>query len=138
MTAVIAAEGGRWLRALTYTVVMIGGIWSLAWPSSNLVGYGSGMVAIGYAVAMLAGGTACLYGTARGRWDGELAGLPLVIVATAAFAVILWATLGESLGRGTVAFVATTCALLLADRWRGVWRVAHLAREAANRDARPS
>ena len=139
MTAVLAAEGGRLLRAATYLVVMIGGAWSLAWPSQNLVGYGSGMLAIAYALAMTAGGGACLYGAARGRWVGETIGLPLVVPASAGLSIVLLATIGDSLGRGTVAAVAVTCTLLLADRWRGVARVARLAREAARRDqSRPA
>lgn len=124
MTAVIAAEGGRWLRGLTYLAVIATGAWALLWPSQNLVSY---------AAAMILGGGACLYGTTRGRWDGELIGLPMVIVATASLSIILWTTISDSLGRGTVALVATTCVLLLAERWRGVRRVAALAREAARR-----
>jgi len=139
MTAVIAAEGGRLLRAMTYLVVMIGGAWALCWPSQNLIGYGSGMLAIAYALAMTVGGAACLYGSARGRWVGETIGLPLVVPASAGLSIVLLATIGESLGRGTVAAVAVTCTLLLADRWRGVVRVARLAREAALRDqSRPA
>lgn len=134
MTAVIAAEGGRWLRAATYLVVMAGGVWSLCWPSANLIGYGTGLVAIGYAAAMTLGGGACLYGAARGRWSGELIGLPLVVPASGGLSIVLLATIGDSLGRGTVAAVALTCTLLLADRWRGVSRVARLAREVAHRD----
>jgi hypothetical protein len=131
MTAVIAAEGGRWLRAATYLVVMIGGGWSMVWPSQNLVGYGSGILATAYALALMVGGAACLYGAARGRWVGELVGLPLVVPASAGLTLVLLATIGDSLGRGTVAAVALTCTLLLADRWRGVWKVSRLAREAA-------
>lgn len=131
MTAVIATEGGRWLRALTYIVVMAGGAWSLCWPSANVIGYGSGWVASAYSLAMFLGGVACLYGAARGRWVGELVGLPLVVPASGGLSIVLLATIGDSLGRGTVAAVAVTCTLLLADRWRGVWRVSRLAREAA-------
>lgn len=134
MTAVIAAEGGRLLRAITYLVIAAGGAWSLIWPSQNLIGYGSGIIAIAYAVAMLAGGTTCLYGAARGRWSGELIGLPLVVPASGGFTIVLIATIGDSLGRGTIAAVALTCTLALADRWRGVSRVARLAREAARHE----
>ena len=133
MTAVITAEGGRWLRTLTYLTVIGTGAWALLWPSQNLVTYGGAPVAHAYAAAMILGGAACLYGTLRGRWDGELIGLPMVIVATASLSIILWTTLTDSLGRGTVALVATTCVLLLSERWRGVRRVAALAREAARR-----
>lgn len=129
MTAIVAAQGGRLLRALTYTVVLAGGAWSLAWPSQNLVGYGSGWVANAYALAMLIGGAACLLGAATDRWAGELVGLPLVVPASAGLSLVLIATIGDSLGRGTVAAVALTCTCLLADRWRGVSRVARLARE---------
>jgi hypothetical protein len=138
VTAVFASEGGRLLRALTYLVIMAGGAWSLAWPSQNLIGYGSGIIANAYALAMLAGGAACLYGAARGRWVGELIGLPLVVPASAGLTLVLLATIGDSLGRGTVAAVALTCTLLLADRWRGVARVARMAREDAHRDPRPT
>lgn len=138
MTAVIASEGGRWLRAATYVVIMTGGAWSLLWPSQNLIGYGTGLVAVGYALAMVLGGTACLYGAARGRWVGELVGLPLVVPASAGLTIVLIATIGDSLGRGTIAAVALTCTLLLADRWRGVARVARMAREDACRDPRPT
>lgn len=131
MTAVIAAEGGRWLRVATYLAVITGGVWAALWPSQNFVSYGGMPVAYAYAATMILGGLACLYGTLRGRWDGELIGLPMVIMATASLSIILWTTLSDSLGRGTVALVATTCALLLCDRWRGVRRVATLAREAA-------
>lgn len=131
MTAVIQAEGGRWLRTLAYLTVITTGAWGLAWPSQNFVNYGGDLVSTAYAVAMLAGGLTCLYGTLRGRWDGELIGLPMVIMATASLSIILWTTLSDSLGRGTVALVATACTLLLAERWRGVRRVATLAREAA-------
>jgi hypothetical protein len=139
MTAIVSAEGGRWLRAITYLVVMIGGAWALCWPSANLIGYGSGLLAIAYAVTMVLGGGACLYGAARGRWVGELVGLPLVVPASGGLSIVLLATIGDSLGRGTVAAVAVTCTLLLADRWRGVSRVARLAREAGLRDqSRPA
>ncbi|MFE1104155.1 hypothetical protein ACFW4K_26885 [Nocardiopsis alba] len=138
MPAVITAEGGRWLRALTYLVIMSGGAWSLLWPSQNLVSYGTGLVTIGYALAMLGGGAACLYGATRGRWDGELVGLPLVVPASGGLTLVLVATIGDSLGRGTIAAVALTCTLLLADRWRGVARVARMAREDARRDPRPT
>lgn len=131
MTAVITAEGGKWLRVLGYIAVVATGAWALVWPSQNFVGYGGMSVVYAYAAAMLVGGAVCLYGTLRGRWDGELVGLPMVIMATASLSIILWSTLSDSLGRGTVALVATTCALLLAERWRGVRRVATVAREAA-------
>lgn len=139
MTAVIAAEGGRWLRVLVYLTVMAGGAWSLGWPSTNLVAHGS-TIALAYGMAMLAGGTACLYGAVRGRWVGELVGLPMVTAALAGLTIMLVATMGTSLGRGTIAAVALTCTLLLADRWRGVTRVAKLARETSHHDddARPS
>lgn len=128
MTAVIASEGGRWLRAATYVVIMTGGAWAFAWPSANLVGYGSGLVAIAYATAMFLGGAACLIGAATDRWMGELIGLPLVVPASAGLTVVLAVTIGDSLGRGTVAIVALTCTMLLADRWRGVIKVERLDR----------
>lgn len=131
MTAVIATEGGKWLRTIGYAAVITTGAWAALWPSQNFVAYGGMSVVYAYAAAMVLGGLICLYGTLRGRWDGELVGLPMVIMATASLSIILWTTLSDSLGRGTVALVATTCALLLAERWRGVRRVATLAREAA-------
>ena len=131
MTAVITAEGGRWLRVATYLAVITGGAWALMWPSQNFLSYGGLPVAYAYSAAMILGGLVCLYGACRGRWVGELVGLPMVIMATASLSIILWTTLSDSLGRGTVALVATTCTLLLAERWRGVRRVATLAREAA-------
>lgn len=131
MSHVIQTEGGWWLRAVIYAAVIATGVWALAWPSSNMTGHGGMAITYAYAAAMVTGGAVCLYGTARGRWDGELIGLPMVIVATASLSIILWTTLGESLGRGTVALVATTCALLLVERWKGVRRVAAVAREAA-------
>lgn len=131
MTAVIQAEGGRWLRALGYIAIIATGAWAALWPSQNFLDYGGVPVAYAYAATMALGGLICLYGTCRGRWDGELVGLPMVIMATASLSIILWTTLSDSLGRGTVALVATTCTLLLAERWRGVRRVATLAREAA-------
>lgn len=139
MTAVIAAEGGRWLRTLVYLTVMAGGAWSLGWPSSTLVTHASGLIALAYGLAMLAGGSACLYGVARGRWVGELVGLPLVVPASAGLTIMLVTSVNQSLGRGTIAAVALTCTLLLAERWRGVTRVVRIAREAARHgDTRPA
>ncbi|GAA4928696.1 hypothetical protein GCM10023224_04960 [Streptomonospora halophila] len=136
MTQVVAAEGGRWLRGATYLMVICGGAWSLWWPGHPLLSGGGQIVAFGYAAAMVAGGLSCLYGTLRGRWSGELLGLPMVTVSTAAVAIALWWHIPASLGLSVLGTVATVCTLLLADRWRGVWKIAHLAREAANRAPR--
>lgn len=131
MGSAISTEGGWWLRTVIYALVVGTGVWAVLWPSTNMTGSGGMVVTYAYAAAMILGGAVCLWGTLAGRWDGELVGLPMVIVATASLSIILWTTLTDSLGRGTVALVATTCTLLLSERWRGVRRVATMAREAA-------
>lgn len=135
MTAVMATEGGRWLRVVLYLVTITTGLWSAAWPSSTLVGFLAAPIATGFGVLLAAAGVSCLYGTVRGSWVGEHVGLPFAVAGTAGFALMLSWTIGDSLGRGTVAGLAIMLTIMLADRWRGVRILARMAREDA-RDPR--
>jgi len=136
VTAIVTTEGGRWLRAILYLVTITTGVWSAVWPSATLLSLLNGTVAIGGGTLLAAAGTCCLYGALRGRWIGEHIGLPFAIVATAGFAVHLSWTIGDSLGRGTVAGLAIMIPILLADRWRGVRILHRLSRQDARARAR--
>jgi len=131
VTAIVGTEGGRWLRAIVYMIAIVTGAWAVAWPSVVVLDTASRLVAASYGIALIIGGMVCLWGTWRGRWDGELIGLPITMTATIAYAIILCITITSSLGRGTAVGVALLATGLLADRWRGVRIVARLAREAA-------
>lgn len=135
MTAVASTEGGRALRILLYLVTISTGLWSAAWPSATLIGFLTSPVATGFGVLLAGAGVSCLYGTLRGTWPGEHIGLPFAVAGTGGFAIMLSWTIGNSLGRGTVAGLAIMLTIMLADRWRGVRILARMAREDA-RDPR--
>lgn len=137
MTAVIGGEGGRWLRALLYTITIVTGLWSAAWPSSTLTGYLNPTIASLFGGCLAAAGLSCLYGTLRGTWPGEHIGLPFAVVGTGGFALLLCWTIGASLGRGTVAGLAIMLTIMLADRWRGVRILARMAREGPHEPRHP-
>lgn len=133
MTAVIASEGGRWLRALLYITTSATGMWAVLWPSATLLAYGSTHIALAFGVLLALAGVCCLVGVVGDLWAGELIGLPMATFGTGGFALLLCWTIGDSYGRGTAAGLAVMATLLLATRWRGVARVARLAREDARR-----
>lgn len=133
MTAVITSEGGRWLRALLYITTAATGVWAILWPSATLLDYGSTLIALAFGVLLTLAGVSCLIGVVGDLWAGELIGLPMATFGTGGFALLLCWTVGDSAGRGTVAGLAIMATLLLATRWRGVARVARMAREDARR-----
>ena len=137
MTAVIGTEGGRWVRVLLYLVTITTGLWGAAWPSATLVDMLNPVVAGGFGLLLAAAGLSCLYGTVRGSWVGEHVGLPFAVVGSGGFAILLCWTIGDSLGRGTVAGLAIMTTILLADRWRGVRILARMAREDARAPRHP-
>lgn len=133
MTAVIASEGGRWLHGLLYMATTITGVWAILWPSATLLAYGSAHLALAFGVVLTLAGIICLVGVVADVWAGELIGLPMATTGTAGFSLLLCWTITDSLGRGTIAGLAVMATLLLATRWRGVARVARVAREDARR-----
>lgn len=137
MSTVIASEGGRWLRGLLYLATTATGIWAILWPSATLVEYGSAHLATAFGLVLALAGTICLIGTVTDMWAGELIGLPMATTGTGGFSLLLCWTLTDSLGRGTIAGLAVMATLLLATRWRGVARVARVAREDAPRGRHP-
>ncbi len=131
MTVIVGREGGRLLRAGIYFLIVVTGLWSTIWPPLTFAGTSNQIFAVIYGTALVIGGTACLWGTGCGRWDGELVGLPVTIAAFAGYSVLLCVAASSSLTRGTAAGVAIIATGMLADRWRGVRIIAQLAREAA-------
>lgn len=131
MTEVIGVEGGRWLRVVLYLVTISTGLWSAVWPSATLVGLLAMPIAVVFGVMLAAAGLSCLYGTWSGTWPGEYIGLPFAVAGAGGYAFMLSWTVGDSLGRGTVAGLALMLTIMLADRWRGVRGLARQAGEDA-------
>lgn len=136
MSAVVSTEGGRLLRVLLYLITISTGLWSAVWPSATLLGFLDSTIAAVFGVLLAGAGVSCLYGTLRATWPGEYIGLPFAVGGTAGFALMLCWTIGDSLGRGTVAGLAIMTTILLADRWRGVRILYRMAEEGGERDYR--
>jgi hypothetical protein len=134
MTALTVGETGRPLRAVLYCVTILTGAWSVAWPSATLLDLLSPWVAISFGLVLCISGIPCLYGALFDRYLGELIGLPLATIAVSGFTGMLIYTIGDSLGRGTVAGLSLMCTVFLVLRWRGVVVVSRLAREECPRD----
>lgn len=79
----------KWAYILAYLFFMLAGIAAMYAPSQILLNALLRAFVYAWALFLIAGGLACLFGKLRDKWDGEVIGLPLLSTSHFIFGFLL-------------------------------------------------
>jgi hypothetical protein len=126
----------RWVRAVAYTLIALGGLLMLLSP---LLWSLFGEAGVAMCVFLIVGGALAAFGAYTRRWWGEFTGLPLLAPAFIILGFLTWESSREAVPFFAAANLCLISAFggLLFTRWRVVLAIYRVADRLADGPERP-